>query len=134
MIGVQALRIDARNKLAYHAASVFSCNYLTALFDIALDLMRVAGIERDTAREMLIPLVQGTVSNLDKLDTPEALTGPIARADGKLVGQQLEAMRTLNPHYALLYRELGKIALELTRKTRRHSPEQCDKVASELAD
>ena len=55
--------LSAGKKTLYHAAAVFSANYLTTLLDIALELYGRAGIERDQARQAMAPIVRATVEN-----------------------------------------------------------------------
>ena len=128
-LDIKPIRISASHKILYHSASVFACNYLTALFDIALDLMVRAGIDRPLARQALIPLVKGTVSNLEEVDTPNALTGPVARADIDLIARQSRAIAHLDERYDVIYRELGMIALDLTRRAGIHPSDCCDEMA-----
>lgn len=109
-------RVRDGTKLTYHAASVFACNYLVSLVEIAIRLLATSGIPHDQARSMIGPLVAGTASNLMRLPPAEALTGPVARADVKLVRKQLEAIQHATPELASLYCELGRIATDLARE------------------
>jgi predicted short-subunit dehydrogenase-like oxidoreductase (DUF2520 family) len=47
--------------------------------------------------------------------TVRALTGPIARGDDALVARQLQGVRALDRNLGMLYRELGRAALDLAR-------------------
>ena len=109
-IGARVLSIDAANKLLYHAASVFSCNYLSALMEVALRVIERAGVNRATGLELLEPLVRGTVDNLFEHGPATALTGPIARGDHRLVARQLSAVAAWSDEHADLYRRLGEVA------------------------
>lgn len=115
-IGAQVLTIDADNKLLYHAASVFSCNYLSALMEVALRCIEASGVERHLGLALLEPLVRGTVDNLFSRGPASALTGPIARGDHRLVARQLAAVSRWNDDYGWLYGELGKVAIELAQE------------------
>ena len=64
---------------------------------------------------MLFPLLQGTLRNVNKLDTTGALTGPLVRGDAASVGAHIEALGRL-PQYAKVYRELSLLGLEIARK------------------
>jgi len=68
-------------------------------------------VEQDSAREALLPLLQGTVNNLRRLGLPDALTGPIARGDLGTVRRHLEALEASAPDLLPVYRELGLRAI-----------------------
>jgi predicted short-subunit dehydrogenase-like oxidoreductase (DUF2520 family) len=106
-IGARCVRIDTRHKALYHAAAVMACNYLTGLLDAALALATTARIERRTAWQALEPLIRATVDNISNLGTEAALTGPIARGDGRTVTAHLAALDESVPELSDLYRALG---------------------------
>ncbi|HET7160201.1 MAG TPA: DUF2520 domain-containing protein, partial [Burkholderiales bacterium] len=115
-IGARISEIDAQFKTIYHTASVIVCNYLTALMEAGLKCYEKAGLTRDTATAMMEPLVRETVDNIFHMGTVKALTGPIARGDHAVVAKQLQALAEWNPRLAVLYRELGAIAVDLSRR------------------
>jgi len=57
--------------------------------------------------------VEGTLENLTRQEPLAALTGPVARGDTVTIRRHLEA---LTHDDALLYRALGRAALELAQK------------------
>ena len=75
------ISIKSEHKPLYHAAAVIACNYSITLYDIAMSIYRRIGLDEETARKLLVPLLTGTISNFEKLGTPKALTGPIERGD-----------------------------------------------------
>jgi len=115
-IGACVREIDTQFKTVYHAASVMVCNYLTALMDAGLQCYEKAGLPRAAASAMMEPLVRETVDNVFKLGTVKALTGPIARGDHAVVQRQWDALRDFDPRLADVYRALGTVAVELSRK------------------
>lgn len=114
-IGARLFPIDPRFKAVYHAGSVLACNCLTALLETAVKAYEKGGLSRDTALQVMEPLVRGTVENVFRSGTAAALTGPIARGDAAVVGRQLDALDEWDPEVALVYRSLGAVALELSR-------------------
>ncbi len=110
------LPILAEHKTLYHAASVIACNYLVALEELSIQAFGQSGIERQQALAILQPIVSGTVENLFRLGTANALTGPIARGDHQVVADQMNALKRWNADHATLYQLLGKIALPLSTK------------------
>src|SRR3982074_730 len=59
------------------------------------------------------PRGEGTLDNLTRQDPPAALTGPVARGDHATIRRHLES---LTRDDAVLYRALGRAALELAQK------------------
>ena len=115
-IGGKIFSVDARFKSVYHAGSVLVCNYLTALVETGVRAYQKGGLPRQTALEVMEPLVRGTVENIFRSGTVQALTGPIARGDCAVVARQLDALDDWDSGIALIYRALGRIALDLSQK------------------
>jgi len=106
-LGGRAIELRPQDKALYHVAAVLVSNYVVTLVDMATKLWQQFGVEQDSARESLLPLLQGTVNNLRRLGLPDALTGPIARGDLGTVRRHLEALEASAPDLLLAYRELG---------------------------
>jgi len=103
-------KIMADQKTLYHAGAVVASNYLAVLASLAVELFAEAGIEGKEALASLLPLMKGTLSNLEQVGLPQALTGPIARGDVQVVQGHLEQ---LPPKLVEIYKGLGSKALEL---------------------
>jgi predicted short-subunit dehydrogenase-like oxidoreductase (DUF2520 family) len=118
-IGARTVAIDAGFKSVYHAAAVFASNYLVTLLDTAVESYARAGIPREVALELMEPLVRGTVDNVFRLGTTEALTGPIARGDVATTVRQYRAVRAWDKQRGDLYKRLGKLTAVIAarRKT-----------------
>jgi len=117
-IGARPVAITSAAKPLYHAAAVVACNYLAALLDAAMAICGQAGIDDQTSRRALEPLVRATVDNIMAEGTEKALTGPIARGDTETLRRHLTA---LAGHEDLdrLYRQLGRwtVGLALRKGT-----------------
>jgi predicted short-subunit dehydrogenase-like oxidoreductase (DUF2520 family) len=100
----------AEDKALYHAAAVISSNYLVATLDFALSQFEKIGCDQRFAMKALFPLIQGTIDNIDRLGTVDALTGPIARGDVHTVDKHLAK---LSGEDAVLYKALGRRTLAL---------------------
>jgi predicted short-subunit dehydrogenase-like oxidoreductase (DUF2520 family) len=75
--------------------------------DAALELMEIAGIERDQALGALAPILRTTTGNI-LLHGPEAaLTGPIRRGDIGTITKHLEALKAASPETRRLYVAAG---------------------------
>ncbi len=115
-IGAQVIALQADTKTLYHAASVFACNYLVTLMDVALNAYVAAGIPEHLARQMAEPLVRETVSNVFRLGPAQALTGPIARGDLATVARQQQAVDAWDPPAGRLYASLAEATKALARR------------------
>ncbi len=112
-LGMRPFRIAAKAKPVYHAGAVFASNYFVVVEAVAQRLLRHAGLTDAEAWAALRPLVEGTVENLMRQEPIAALTGPVVRGDEATIRRHLES---LTQDDALLYRSLGRAALELAQK------------------
>jgi predicted short-subunit dehydrogenase-like oxidoreductase (DUF2520 family) len=106
-LGGHWIKLKADDKAVYHAAAVIACNYLVTLVKMATDLWPNFGVPREKATEALLPLIRGTVHNLETIGLPNCLTGPIARGDSGTIRKHLEALERVSPDTLVAYRELG---------------------------
>jgi predicted short-subunit dehydrogenase-like oxidoreductase (DUF2520 family) len=97
----------------YHAAAVTASNYLVAVLGSASRLLHQAGVPAGDTLPALLPLVRGTLDNLEHLGVPAALTGPVARGDTDTVRLHLAR---LSPDDRTLYCALGLEVLRLARQ------------------
>jgi predicted short-subunit dehydrogenase-like oxidoreductase (DUF2520 family) len=111
-----ALRIPAASRPLYHAAAVMAGNYVTALIDAAVMLMREAGVDEPTARRALEPLARTGLENTFRLGPLAALTGPIARGDAHTVRGHLAALAKTPARIENLYRAAGFAILGIARR------------------
>ena len=95
------------DKVLYHLAAVLSCNYLVTLVKLALDLWQDCGVSSKEATRALLPLLGGTINNIDRIGLPDCLTGPVARGDLGTIGRHLSALEARDPALLATYRELG---------------------------
>ncbi len=107
-LGGIPMQIRAENKSLYHAAGVIASNYLVTLLATARDFLMASGFDKPTALLALMPLVKGTIKNIDQLGIPAALTGPIARGDVSTIRNHLTAIRQQLKPYLPFYQTLGR--------------------------
>ena len=116
-LGGKSFSIRSEDKPLYHAAAVMVSGNVTALFDVALEMLVQCGLTRKTARSVLLPLIASTVHNLETKDPADALTGTFSRGDVETVKRHLAALKNKDLAEALdLYRLLGQRSLKLTKK------------------
>ena len=115
-LGGTSFSIRTADKPLYHAAAVMTSGNVTALFDVALEMLVECGLTRKTARRILQPLLVSTVHNLETKDPAQALTGTFSRGDVETVKRHLAALKEHRLAEALqLYALLGKRSLKLTK-------------------
>ena len=94
-------------KVAYHAAAVIASNYLVTLVKMATSLWQTFGVPETEATRALLPLIRGTVRNIETTGIPDCLTGPIARGDTGTIKKHLEVLNRTDADMLATYRELG---------------------------
>jgi len=99
--------IDRKAKPLYHAGACVVSNYLVTLIDFGLKLLESTGIPRSAGIRALLPLIQGTVNNIQNVGIPRALTGPIARGDLSTILKHLDCLEEMAPELMKLYSWLG---------------------------
>ena len=117
-LGGSSVTILTEAKTLYHASAVVASNYLVTLLDLALRLMGASGIAGRDAFKILKPLIQGTLSNIEEVGIPAALTGPIVRGDLETVEKHIKEIGLITPQLLDLYKTLGWYTIDIaTAKT-----------------
>lgn len=106
-LGGHWIELKASDKVLYHTAAVIACNYMVTLVKLATDLWQTFSIPPHQATQALLPLIQGTIHNIDTVGIPQCLTGPIARGDIGTIKKHLDALQEKAPGLLSTYRELG---------------------------
>ena len=120
-LGGHSFTISSEAKPLYHAAATVSSGHVTALFDLAIEMLQECGLTKRRARQILAPLLASTATNLGGQSPAEALTGPFARGDVATVGRHLAAIKAKKMNEAAdLYAVLGLRAVRLAQKTKRN--------------
>ena len=107
---------DAQSVALYHAGAVTASNYLVALIDFAVRHFQALGADRQKALRAVLPLVRGTLANIERLGIPGALTGPIARGDASTVAGHVAALQRRAPELLDLYRVLARQTIPLAQE------------------
>jgi len=131
LIGGQAFTIRADVKPLYHAAALMASPNLTALIDIALEMLDRCGLSADQARKVLLPLIKSTTDNLAIADPAQALTGTFKRGDVVTIKKHVAAISSQKLSEALeAYVLLGRHSLRLAKHSRRTRAE-IDEILTE---
>lgn len=111
-----AIVLPREGKPLYHLGACVASNYLVALLHFVVTLYSQIGIDEKTAIQAIMPLIKGTLDNIDKLGPTRALTGPVARGDITTLKTHLQALERHPVLYKDLYNIIGaytaRVALE----------------------
>ena len=77
------IELKAGDKILYHAAAVIVSNYLITLMKMAADLWQSFDISAEDAINAMLPLLKGTVNNIEQLGIPGV--SPVPSAGGTSV-------------------------------------------------
>lgn len=113
-IGGKCFSVRTESKPLYHAAAVFSSNFLSVIQAIAQEAWSAAGVP-----ETLIPLVhesllRGSVENLLAMGPAKAITGPAARGDTSVVIAQGALVTQWHPEAGDIYQQMSVLARRLS--------------------
>jgi predicted short-subunit dehydrogenase-like oxidoreductase (DUF2520 family) len=121
---------DQSSPALYHAGAVAVSNFFVALVDFGLCFYQALGADKKEALKAVLPLIKGTLANIESVGIPDALTGPIVRGDVETVRDHMSAMRQRTPELLGLYRELAKHTIMLAKERQALSQE----LLQELSD
>jgi len=133
-LGGHWIVLRAEDKALYHASAVMACNYMVTLAASAANMWEKFGISPKEAITALLPLIKGTVANIEHIGLPDCLTGPIARGDVLTVHRHLEAIRTHIPNLEAVYRELGRQTMPLGHAAGKLDSATMEELSQTLAE
>lgn len=107
-LGGEAIIIPNGEKARYHAALVILSNYTVTLYAIAQSLLDEIEIPAEKSRTILLTLLKATVANLAEQGIPDALTGPLSRADITTLTAHLTHLD--DPTTLRVYRDLARLS------------------------
>ncbi len=125
-------RIEPGAKPLYHAGLSMSSNFLVMLAWLGTRLEQRAGVEHGPARDLVLSLMKGTLSNLQHMDLPAALTGPVLRGDRDTVRLHVEALAREFPEANEIYRACGTVLLDIARERGEAPAESLDRISELL--
>jgi predicted short-subunit dehydrogenase-like oxidoreductase (DUF2520 family) len=128
----RSIELKPEDKVLYHTAAVLVSNYLVTLVKMATDLWDAMGVPREEALKAILPLLKGTVSNIEDIGLPGCLTGPIARADAGTVEKHLTALGKEAPDMTPVYVELALQTIPVAINKGKIPEQQIEKLISVL--
>jgi predicted short-subunit dehydrogenase-like oxidoreductase (DUF2520 family) len=112
-IGGIAVRLNGKDKAAYHAAGVFACGHVLAVIEAATRLLMAQGITRRQAVRTLLPLTRQTLDNFERVGPNAAWTGPLTRGDFRTVKSHMEALANFPPEVLVAYNALSRLSARM---------------------
>jgi len=122
------IELTAGDKVLYHAAAVIACNYLVTLVKLATDLWQTFDVPPERATQALLPLLLGTIANIERVGIPKCLTGPIARGDTGTIEKHIDAMQKAAPALLPTYLDLGRQTIPIALAKGRIDQHQAEEL------
>jgi predicted short-subunit dehydrogenase-like oxidoreductase (DUF2520 family) len=127
-IGGFPLLISAAQKPLYHAAACVASNYLVSLLNVVEFFYQAIGLTEKEAKKAYLPLVYGSLKNIERSGSITALSGPIARGDFGTVRKHIAAISDNLPQYASLYSSLGLLTVKIAQQKGSLNTRQAKKI------
>ena len=131
-LGGKPIYISSQQKSLYHAAACVASNYLVSLLNVVESIYQSIGINENDAKKAYLPLIYGSLKNIELSGSVQALTGPIARGDSGTIQKHVDAINANLPQYASLYSSLGLVTVKLARKKGTLNLRQAKKISNIL--
>lgn len=103
--------LNSEQRKFLHLGAVFACNFTNHLYTLTAKLLDIHQIPF----EVMLPLIDETTAKVHFLPPQKAQTGPAARHDTNVIGQQMELLTD--------YPELQHIYKTLSDSIYKHTPE-----------
>ena len=127
-LGGVPVRLESRDKAAYHAAGAFASGLVLALVEAATRMLTARGFQRKRALQAVLGLTRQTLENLERTGARAAWTGPIARGDFSTVARHAAALRRLSAEHRAAYAAVSRLAAAVLARNPRQTRRQLDKV------
>ena len=108
--------ISSDQKPLYHAAACFASNYLVSLMNTVESIYQAIGMNEKDAKKAYLPLVYGSLKNIENSGSILSLTGPIARSDFGTIKKHITEINKNLPQYSSLYSSLGLITVKVAQQ------------------
>jgi len=106
-LGGVPVTIDAKNKVAYHAAGTLVAGHGLGLVEAATRILMHAGFTRRRATQAALPLMRQMLDNFERAGPRASWTGPISRGDFAVVEAHARALRAYPREFRQAYAALA---------------------------
>ncbi len=131
-LGAKPLRLPEGGRALYHAAANFSGAFVIALVQETIALWKKLGIAEADALAALLPLLRGTVDNVERLGAAGGLGSAVARGDVGTIRRHLDALAQSAPDSLELYRILSLRTIPLALAKGTLKPETAKEITTLL--
>src|SRR6266571_8243858 len=132
VLDAKPLRLPEGGRALYHAAANFSAAFVIALVRETIALWGKLGIADADALAALLPLLRGTVDNVEKLGAAGGLGSAVARGDVGTIRRHLDALAQSAPDSLELYRILSLRTIPLALAKGTLKPETAKEITTLL--
>ncbi len=101
------MSLQEKDKALYHASVCIACNYMYTVVGMGTELFKHFDIPQRDATKAFMPILKGTINNIENVGFPGCLTGPIARGDVGTIQKHIAALEEREPAFVPLYKALG---------------------------
>lgn len=109
-IGGKSFDLLQKHKAGYHAWATLTSPLLLAYLATLEKAAREAGLNRQRARRMSLPILRQTLENYAALGPANSFTGPFIRGDVGTINRHLALMK--NPKVRAVYVSLARVAID----------------------
>lgn len=104
-------KIRDYRKTKYHLLGVFSSNLLVGLISAVCGLAKDIGWTRKDVNDLIIPIIQETITNIREKGLNKALSGPLERGDIEVIKKHLDTLKK-NKNLLYIYKTLSRAILK----------------------
>ena len=127
-LGMRYLVLSAEAKPRYHLAATMTSNFLVTLMAMVQEVLVSLDIDRADGFALVEPLLRGTLDDLARATTEEALTGPVVRGDLETLRRHGLALRQHLPQLVPAYAALTVETVRLAVRSGRLDPNRAEDV------
>jgi len=109
-LGASSFVLAAQRKAAYHAWATMTSPLLLAYLVTLEKTAHTAGLGREEARQMSLPIIRQTLENYARLGPANSFSGPFVRGDAATVEKHLALLKR-SPRVRAVYAALAQMAL-----------------------
>jgi predicted short-subunit dehydrogenase-like oxidoreductase (DUF2520 family) len=130
-LGAESFVLPSGRKAAYHAWATMTSPLLVAYLVTLEEAARRAGLSRETARRMSLPIILQTLANYGRRGPRKSFSGPFVRGDVETIAKHLALLRSDRLTHSV-YLDLARVAVgKLPVKNRRELRRLLDENSGE---